>query len=104
MKQYPSLSRICDRVSVASAFSTMISSPFTLAQLPVGIAAVIEHLPFGRPALTRLRELGLVPGTTVEVVRRAPLGEPIEILVRGSYIAMRNHEAAFIEVSSRAAS
>ena len=82
----------------------MPSTSFTLAQLPIGVAAVIEHLPFGRPALTRLRELGLVPGTVVEVVRRAPLGEPIEILVRGSHIAMRNHEAAFIEISSRAQS
>lgn len=78
----------------------MNSPVSTLAQLPVGVAAVIQRLPCGRPALTRLRELGLVPGTAVEVVRRAPLGEPIEIRVRGSNIAMRNHEAAFIEIAA----
>ncbi len=33
------------------------------------------------------------------VVRRAPLGEPIEITVRGSHLAMRNHEAAHIFVT-----
>jgi ferrous iron transport protein A len=50
--------------------------------------------------LTRLREMGLVPGTRIEVVRRAPLGEPIEVSVRGSRLAMRNHEAAHIQISS----
>lgn len=71
-----------------------------LSDLPVGDSAIIAAMPCGRPALTRLRELGLVPGTRVKVVRRAPLGEPIEIWVRGSRLAMRNHEAAFIELAS----
>lgn len=71
----------------------------TLAQLPIGQQAVIESLPTGRAGLTRLRELGLTPGARVSLVRRAPLGEPIEITVRGSHLAMRNHEAADIVVS-----
>lgn len=71
----------------------------TLAELPVGSRAIIRHLPTGKPALTRLRELGMVPGTCVKIIRRAPLGEPIEIALRGSHISMRNHEAAFIEIS-----
>jgi Fe2+ transport system protein FeoA len=71
-----------------------------LSDLPAGRSAVITAMPSGRPALTRLRELGLVPGTKVKVVRRAPLGEPIEICVRGSRIAMRNHEAAHIELAA----
>ena len=73
--------------------------PSTLAQLPVGSAAFIHSLPTGRAGLTRLRELGLTPGARVEVVRRAPLGEPIEIMVRGSHLAMRNHEAAHILIT-----
>lgn len=73
--------------------------PSTLAQLPVGSAAIIHSLPTGRAGLTRLRELGLTPGARVEVVRRAPLGEPIEIMVRGSHLAMRNHEAAHILIT-----
>lgn len=73
--------------------------PSTLAQLPVGSSALIQSLPTGRVGLTRLRELGLTPGVTVSVVRRAPLGEPLEIRVRGSHIAMRNHEAAHILVT-----
>ena len=71
-----------------------------LSELPEGDSAIIAAMPTGRPGLTRLRELGLVPGTLVRVIRRAPLGEPIEICVRGSRLAMRNHEAAFIELAA----
>ena len=70
----------------------------TLAALPVAVPAIIDHFLGTSPSLTRLRELGLVPGTTVEVIRRAPLGEPIEIRLRGSQLAMRNADAAFIAV------
>ncbi|MCA1962712.1 MAG: ferrous iron transport protein A [Prosthecobacter sp.] len=71
----------------------------TLAQLPIGSSALIHSMPTGRAGLTRLRELGLTPGVRVKVIRRAPLGEPLQICVRGSQIAMRNHEAAHILVT-----
>ena len=75
-------------------------APTKLSELPEGSSAVIESVQSGRASLTRLRELGLVPGTTVRIVRRAPLGEPIEISVRGSMLAMRNHDAALISITS----
>lgn len=71
----------------------------TLSQLPVGKSGIIHSMPTGRAGLTRLRELGLTPGARVTMVRRAPLGEPIEITVRGSHLAMRNHEAAHISIT-----
>jgi ferrous iron transport protein A len=70
----------------------------TLADLAPGRWASIDSLATGRPTLTRLRELGMVPGTAVQVIRRAPLGEPVEISLRGSRLAIRNHEAAHISV------
>ncbi len=75
-------------------------APLKLSDLPPGQSGVISHIPSGRSALTRLREMGLVPGTKIKVLRRAPLGEPIEISVHGSRLAMRNHEAAFIELAA----
>jgi len=45
-----------------------------------------------------LRELGILPGTAITVVRRAPLGDPIEIAVRGSLISLREREAIQIQV------
>lgn len=74
-------------------------APSTLSQLPVGQSGIIQSMPTGRSGLTRLRELGLTPGAKVTMVRRSPLGEPIEITVRGSHLAMRNHEAADICIS-----
>ena len=73
-----------------------------LSELPAGQSGVISSIASGRSSLTRLREMGLVPGTRVKMVRRAPLGEPIEISLHGSRVAMRNHEASFIELAASA--
>jgi Fe2+ transport system protein FeoA len=92
---YKTLICRCDSVSISVPMVELT----TLAQLPVGSGAVIRAMPTGNVGLTRLREMGLVPGARVEMVRRAPLGEPIEIRVRGSNIAMRNRDAAHISIS-----
>jgi ferrous iron transport protein A len=47
----------------------------------------------------RLMELGLVPGTRLELVRVAPLGDPVELLVRGASLSIRKAEAGVIEVA-----
>lgn len=53
----------------------------------------------GEPdALRRLMEMGLMRGTAVEVVRRAPLGDPLEVKVRGFMLTLRRTEAEHIEV------
>lgn len=70
-----------------------------LTQLKDGTSAVIKDIPVGHDEhITRLRELGLVPGTKIRLVRRAPLGDPIEVAVRGSRIAMRRSEACHIQI------
>lgn len=47
----------------------------------------------------RLMEMGLLPGTRVEAIRRAPLGDPLEIRLRGYSLSMRLADAAKIELS-----
>ena len=47
----------------------------------------------------RLMALGFVPGTYVTVVRRAPLGDPIEFELRGGRISLRGSEARLILIS-----
>mgnify|MGYP003884752665 CR=1 FL=1 len=46
----------------------------------------------------RLMEMGLLVGTQVELVRFAPLGDPVEIKVRGYHLTLRKHEADLILV------
>ena len=69
-----------------------------LSDLEQGNSAVIASIPSGDTSMTRLRELGLLPGTTIKIIRRAPLGDPIEISVRGSLISLRANEAKLIEM------
>lgn len=47
----------------------------------------------------RLMELGLVPGTRVELLRVAPLGDPVELLLRGASLSIRKAEAGVIRVA-----
>ncbi len=48
----------------------------------------------------RLMEMGLVRGTPVEVIRFAPLGDPVDIKVRGYHLSLRLAEAETIEVET----
>ena len=45
----------------------------------------------------QLRRLGLVPGTQVTILRRAPMGDPLEIRLRGYSLALRPSEADALE-------
>ncbi|RNC79286.1 MAG: ferrous iron transport protein A [Balneola sp.] len=47
---------------------------------------------------TRILEMGITPGTSLQVVRKAPTGFPIEIKVRGYLLTLREAEAASIQL------
>jgi ferrous iron transport protein A len=50
----------------------------------------------GGDAVRRLMDLGLIRGTPVEVIRAAPLGDPLEVRVRGFMLTLRRAEAEHI--------
>ena len=70
----------------------------TLDQLPIGSRAVVHHVGCARPVARRLMEMGLLPGTLIETVRRAPLGDPLEIRLRGYLLSLRLADAALIQL------
>jgi ferrous iron transport protein A len=70
----------------------------SLAELEPGASAVVEGIHTAAPAGQRLLDLGFVPNTPVRVLRRAPLGDPIEFELRGYRICLRHSEAAWIHV------
>jgi Fe2+ transport system protein FeoA len=47
---------------------------------------------------SRILEMGLLPGTSVTVVRLAPMGDPIDLKVRGYHLSIRRQEARQIEI------
>lgn len=70
----------------------------TLDELKIGNKAEITAVG-GKGALRlRLLDMGLIPGTAVTVVKTAPLGDPIEISVRGYSLTIRKSDAANIEI------
>lgn len=73
-------------------------SPMNLGQLALGESAVVRRIRGERRTVVRLLEMGLVPGTRVEVRRKAPLGDPLELRVRGYALSIRRAEAAGVEV------
>ena len=69
-----------------------------LSSLAVGKAATVAEINIPAAARARLMEMGLLTGTTVELVRFAPLGDPVEIKIRGYNLSLRKHEAELILV------
>jgi len=69
-----------------------------LSTLAPGTKAVVREFPKSGPAAVRLREMGLLVGTPLTLVRTAPLGDPIEIKVRGYFLTLRKSEAEHILV------
>lgn len=97
----PSTATATDAATAASDISfdrEALGHAVSLASLAPGHAAVVASIDPGSPAARRLLDLGFVPGSEVTVVRRAPLGDPTEYLVRGSHLALRRAQAAGIRV------
>lgn len=66
----------------------------TLAELKPGDCAKIRQIQAGAPLYRhKLLSLGIIPGAILKVIRRAPLGCPIEVQIHGSRISLREHEA-----------
>ena len=70
-----------------------------LAETRIGQVVTVEHVAGEGSFRRRLMELGLVPGTRVEVVGVAPLGDPLELLVRGGSLSIRRAEAQGVVVT-----
>ncbi len=73
-----------------------------LSELPAGSQATIREFVGTAAAPLRLREMGMLLGTSLTFVRKAPLGDPIEIKVRGYHLTLRKTEAELIMVEPSA--
>ncbi|MCI9648810.1 FeoA family protein [Oscillibacter sp.] len=70
----------------------------TLDLLPLGQEAVITAVGGGGALRCRLLDMGLIPRTAVRVEKTAPLGDPIELRVRGYALSLRKEDARNIQV------
>src|SRR5258705_8442372 len=71
-----------------------------LTSVALGATATVAEIKLPPESRPRLMEMGLLVGTPVELVRFAPMGDPVEIKVRGYNLTLRKHEAEQIWVRS----
>lgn len=78
----------------------VIPNPLSLIDIPVGGSARVVNILTIGPNRRRLLDLGLVPGSQVEIIRRSPAGNPTAYLIKGTLIALRNDDARQILVDT----
>ena len=81
--------------------STPAAQP--LSTLALGQTATVAEIKVPADKKARLMEMGLLSGTPIQLIRFAPLGDPVEIKVRGYHLTLRKHEAEQIWVRPSAA-
>jgi ferrous iron transport protein A len=74
----------------------------TILDLKQGELGVIRAFTGESKQLMRLREMGMSAGTSIRIVRYAPLGDPIEIKVRNFHLSIRKDLARHILVEKKA--
>lgn len=73
--------------------------PITLKEMKVGDQGRVEGFEEGGAIYRRkLLAMGLTPGAAFQVVRVAPMGDPVEVRVRGASVMLRKDEAAALQV------
>jgi ferrous iron transport protein A len=76
-------------------------NPLPLSSLTPGAKAVVTEIRVPVEHRGRLLEMGLLVGTSVELVRFAPMGDPVEIKIRGYNLSLRKHEAEQVMVQPK---
>jgi Fe2+ transport system protein FeoA len=76
----------------------MVCSCIPLSGMCAGSSGTVKSIQLDTDDSFRLREMGFLPGVALRLVRRAPLGDPIEVEVGGAHLALRHKDAALIQV------
>jgi ferrous iron transport protein A len=76
-----------------------MSESIQLHLLQPGQQAIIQRINGAGALRRRFVEMGIVKGETILIERSAPLGDPVEYLIKGYHLALRREEAALIDVA-----
>lgn len=72
--------------------------PMTLDQLQSGQPATVRRIAGKGAIRRRLMDMGLVKGVAIEMIKTAPMGDPVDYLVRGYHLSLRKSEAQMVEI------
>lgn len=70
-----------------------------LSEMQPGQQGIVQSFRGEERQRLRLMELGVLPGTRVRFIRRAPLGDPLEVEIRGFHLSLRAGEASQVALS-----
>ena len=70
----------------------------TLREVPVGMTARVKRIHGEGPLRRRIMDMGITKGVDIYMRKVAPLGDPLELTVRGYELSVRKNEAEAIEV------
>ncbi len=70
----------------------------TLKEIPCGQTVKVTRLTGEGPVKRRIMDMGITKGVDVYVRKVAPLGDPVEVTVRGYELSLRKEDARMIEV------
>ena len=71
----------------------------TLREIPVGGSAKVIRIHGEGAVKRRIMDMGITKGVTIQVRKVAPLGDPIEITVRGYELSLRKADAEMVEIA-----
>ncbi len=72
----------------------------TLNDLKPGEEGIVTSLGEKGPLRKRIMDMGVTPGVTIKVIKVAPLGDPIEVNIRGYELSLRKEEAKQIQINN----
>ena len=72
----------------------------TLKDLQIGKSGTVSAVGGEKALRRRLLEMGITPGTTVTIKKAAPMGDPIELLLRGYVLSLRLQDAEKITIEA----
>lgn len=70
----------------------------TLKDLKPGQEGTVVSIGEKGPMRRRIMDMGVTPGTSIKVIKVAPLGDPIEVNIRGYELSLRKEEAGHIQI------
>ena len=72
----------------------------TLKELNIGKTAVIKAVGGDGPLRQHFLDMGVIPGTRITLMKYAPMGDPMELMIHGYELTLRLDDAEKIEISS----
>jgi len=73
----------------------------TIKDLQIGKSGIVETVGGEKVLRRRLLDMGITPGTTVTVKKAAPMGDPIELILRGYVLSLRLQDAERITIKEK---